>query len=314
MKRHTDHATLSTADKGACVAIGNFDGVHLCHRSVLDLTRDAAEAAEAPLGVTTFEPHPRAFFQPDAPPFRLMNADTRAHRLEKLGVDHLYELPFTAELSGLTDQQFVDQVLVWGLGVRHIVVGEDFRYGKGRSGDIDTLRAAGETAGFGVTAAPLVSDAKGEFSSTAIRQALTDGTPDEAARMLGHWHRIDGRVQKGDQRGRDLGYPTANLSMEGLHLPKFGVYAVLVDVLDGPHGGRYRGAASLGVRPTFGVNAPNLESFLFDFSGDIYGAAISVALVAYLRPEEQYDTVEALITQMDKDCDAARAALSQVEG
>ena len=143
MKRHTDHATLSTADKGACVAIGNFDGVHLGHLSVLDITKNAAAEADAPVGVVTFEPHPRAFFQPDAPPFRLMNAETKAHRLEKLGVDHLYELPFTKELSGLTDQQFIDQVLVWGLGARHVVVGEDFRFGKGRSGDVATLERSG---------------------------------------------------------------------------------------------------------------------------------------------------------------------------
>ena len=311
MKHHLDHTTLTTADKGACVVIGNFDGVHLGHQSVLDLAREKADGA--PLGVVTFEPHPRSFFQPDAPPFRLMNAETRANRLEKLGIDHLYELPFTAELSQLSDQQFIDQILVWGLGVRHVVVGADFRFGKGRTGTIEKLVEAGKAAGFGVTTAPLVSDAKGEYSSTAIRKALANGNPEEAARMLGHWHRVDGRVHKGDQRGRDLGYPTANLSMEGLHLPKFGVYAVLVDILDGDHAGRYEGAASLGVRPTFGVNAPNLESFLFGFSGDIYGAAISVALVAYLRTEEKYDSVEALITQMDQDCVAARTALAAVD-
>lgn len=310
MRRHFDHRTLASADKGAAVAIGNFDGVHLGHQSVLALARAAAAETQAELGVVTFEPHPRRFFAPDAPAFRLMTADAKAHRLEKLGVDQLYELRFDSDLAGLSDQEFVKQVLVWGLGVSHVVVGEDFRFGKGRSGDARMLKDAGQKLGFGVTAAPLVSDEAGDFSSTAIREALSGGKPEEAARMLGHWHRIDGRVEKGDQRGRDLGYPTANLALPDLHQPKFGVYAVRVDVEDGPHKGHYDGAASLGVRPTFGINRPNLESYLFDFEGDIYGAEISVALVAYLRPEEAFADLDALIAQMGADCAKARALLA----
>ena len=310
MKRHFDHRTLASADKGAAVAIGNFDGVHLGHQSVLAIARAAAADIGAPLGVVTFEPHPRRFFAPDAPAFRLMNADAKAHRLDKLGVDHLYELPFDADLAGLTDAAFIEQVLAWGLGVSHVVVGEDFRFGKGRSGDVSTLNEAGASLGFGVTAAPLILDAGSDVSSTAIRKALSDGKPEEAARMLGHWHRIDGRVEKGDQRGRDLGYPTANLTMSDLHQPKFGVYAVKIDIHTGPHTGSYLGAASLGVRPTFGVNRPNLESYIFDFEGDIYGAEMSVALVSYLRPEEKFDDLKALIAQMDADCAQARAILA----
>lgn len=311
MKRHQNYRTLTTADKGAAVAIGNFDGVHLGHQSVIALARAAAAELSAPLGVITFEPHPRQVFAPEAPPFRLMNADTKAHRLEKLGIAQLYELTFDAELAGLSAEAFIEQVLVWGLGISHLVVGEDFRFGKGRMGDVESLRSAGSKHGFGVTIAPLVTDAQGDFSSTAIREALTAGQPDEAARMLGHWHRIDGQIEQGDQRGRDLGYPTANLSIAGLHPPRFGVYAVLVDIHTGPHAGRYHGAASMGVRPTFGVNTPNLENHLFDFSGDIYGEDISVALVEWLRPEEAFDTVEALIVQMDADCARAREILAQ---
>lgn len=311
MKRHQNYRTLTTADKGAAVAIGNFDGVHLGHQSVIALARAAAAELSAPLGVITFEPHPRQVFAPEAPPFRLMNADTKAHRLEKLGIAQLYELTFDAELAGLSAEAFIEQVLVWGLGISHLVVGEDFRFGKGRMGDVESLRSAGNKHGFGVTIAPLVTDAQGDFSSTAIREALTAGQPDEAARMLGHWHRIDGQIEQGDQRGRDLGYPTANLSIAGLHPPRFGVYAVLVDIHTGPHAGRYHGAASMGVRPTFGVNTPNLENHLFDFSGDIYGEDISVALVEWLRPEEAFDTVEALIVQMDADCARAREILAQ---
>jgi riboflavin kinase / FMN adenylyltransferase len=151
-----------------------------------------------------------------------------------------------------------------------------------------------------------VTDAGAEISSTQIRSALTEGRPRDAAAMLGHWHRIEGEVLHGEKRGRELGYPTANMAMEGLHLPRFGVYAVLVDVLTGPQAGSYQGAASLGVRPMFGVNTPNLETFLFDFKGDLYGQHLSVALVDYLRPELKFDGLPALITQMDADCAKAR--------
>ena len=312
MIRHQSFSTVPTSDKGACAAIGNFDGVHLGHQSVIDLAREQAEALSAPLGIVTFEPHPRSFFAPDAAPFRLMNANAKAARLEKLGVEKLYEIPFNSDLSNLTAQEFVDQVLVWGLGVSHVVVGADFRFGKGRTGTAEMLKEAGALKGFGVTIVPLVQDDGGQFSSTAIREALSKGRPEEAARMLGHWHRIEGRVEKGDQRGRDLGYPTANISMDGLHQPRYGVYAVVVDIMSGAHQGRFFGAASMGVRPTFGVNHPNLESFLFDFSADIYGADISVALVDYIRPEEKFDDLDALIVQMDADCETARAILAKI--
>lgn len=309
MKRHHDFTSIPTVDKNASVAVGNFDGVHLGHQSVISLARVASAERNTPLGIITFEPHPRSFFAPDAPAFRLMNATAKATRLEKLGIDQLYEIPFNAELAGLTAQEFIERVLVWGLGVSHVVVGADFRFGKGRTGDTETLIEAGKTHGFGVTIAPLVTDAKGDYSSTAIREALTAGQPADAARMLGHWHRIEGRVEKGDQRGRDLGYPTANLNIDDLHQPKYGVYAVIVDILTGAHAGRYHAAASMGVRPTFGVNHPNLESYLFDFSGDIYGEDISVALVEYIRPEETFDDLQALIAQMDDDCAKARRIL-----
>jgi riboflavin kinase/FMN adenylyltransferase len=291
--------------------MGNFDGVHLGHQSVLALAHAAAAELDAPFGVVSFEPHPRSFFAPDAPAFRLMTADARARRLEKLGVEVLYELPFGAALAGLSPEGFATEVLAEGLGVRHVVVGADFRFGKGRAGDVASLRALGARLGFGVTAAPLVSDGQGDFSSTAIRAALAEGRPEEAARILGHWHRIEGAVQHGDRRGHDLGYPTANLLPEGLHLPRFGVYAVLVDVLTGPHRGRLAGAASIGVRPTFGESRPNLEVYLFDFDGDLYGAELSIALVAFLRPEEKFDSAEALVAQMGADVREARARLER---
>ena len=199
-----------------------------------------------------------------------------------------------------------------GLGLTHVVVGADFCFGKGRKGTTDDLVALGQELGFGTTIAPLVTGGDVQVSSTNIRNALSEGRPRDAAAMLGHWHRIEGPVIGGEQRGRELGFPTANMSIDGLHPPKFGVYAVLVDVLDGPHAGSYRGASSVGVRPMFGENTANIETFLFDFSGDLYGAQLSVALVDYLRPELKFDGLEALISQMDADCARCREILAEL--
>lgn len=302
-----DYQFVDLPDRGATAAIGNFDGVHLGHRSVIELAQGAAP--EAPLGVVTFEPHPREYFAPDAPPFRLMGREARAHRLEKIGVERLYELAFNGTLAGLSPEAFARDVLHEGLGLAHVVVGADFCFGKGRAGTADDLVRFGDQYGFGVTIAPLMERDELTVSSTAIREALSGGETREAAAMLGHWHRIDGPVISGEQRGRELGFPTANMSIDGLHPPAFGVYAVLVDVLEGPHKGSYHGAASIGVRPMFGENKANLETYLFDFKGDLYGAPLSVGLVEHLRGEEKFDSLEALITQMDADCTRARAIL-----
>jgi riboflavin kinase/FMN adenylyltransferase len=240
-----------------------------------------------------------------------MSADARAHRLRKLGVDLLVEMPFDARLAALTPEDFVRGVLVEGLGLAGAVVGGDFRFGKGRAGSAETLVALGEALGLAVTVAPMVAAGTREVSSTAIRQALAEGRPRDAAAMLGHWHRIEGPVLHGEKRGRTLGYPTANMSLDGLHLPRFGVYAVSVDVLDGPHAGeRHPGAASIGVRPQFGGAQPNCETFLLDFRGELYGATLSVALVDFLRPEMTFDGLPGLIAQMDADVAQARAILA----
>ena len=307
-----DTTFIDPSDRGAAAAIGNFDGVHIGHQAVIDLTREAAKTVGAPLGIMTFEPHPRSYFSRDEMPFRLMNAEAKANRLAKLGVEKLYEVPFNAALASLTPREFAQSIIADQLGLKHVVVGSDFCFGKDRAGTVADLQAFGEEMGFGVTNAPIITIDQANVSSTAIRQALTDGNPRDAAAMLGHWHRIEGEVIRGDQRGRDLGYPTANMSITGLHPPKFGVYAVKVDVLDGPHKGTYTGAASIGVRPMFGENVPNCETFIFDFKGDLYGTTLSVALVNYLRPELKFDGLEALITQMDADCDTARKILADV--
>ena len=305
-----DPQFIDPADRGAAAAIGNFDGLHLGHQAVIDLTRKAAAEIGAPLGVLTFEPHPREFFAPDAPPFRLMNAQAKAHRLERLGVERLYEMPFTSALSSLEAPEFAQKIVADTLGLRHVVIGADFCFGKGRKGTAEDMQRYGAKIGFGVTVAEMVETGVGEVSSTSIRKALGEGRPRDAAAMLGHLHRIEGVVVQGDQRGRELGYPTANMSITGLHPPKFGVYAVKVDVLTGAHAGSYIGAASIGVRPMFGENLPNCETYLFDFNGDLYGAELSVALVDFLRPEMKFDSLDGLITQMGADCDRARDVLA----
>ena len=296
-----DYQFVKSSDKGASVAVGNFDGVHLGHQHVIDIARLWGIKNKSPLGVLTFEPHPRSYFSPHASSFRLMSSDAKATRLNKLNVEKLYELNFNKTLSSLTPFDFADQVISKGLGLRHLVVGEDFCFGKGRSGTVKDLISLGSSMGFEVTVAELMETEIGQVSSTSIRNALAEGRPKDAAKQLGHWHRIEGVVIGGEQRGRELGYPTANMSLDGLHLPHLGVYAVLVDVLNGEHVGSYNGVASLGVRPMFGENTPNLETFIFDFSGDLYGATLSVALVEFMRPEIKFDSLESLIDQMDKD-------------
>ncbi len=303
-----DYQYTRAEDRGASAAIGNFDGVHLGHQAVIALAR--ASAPEAPLGVMTFEPHPREYFAPRSAPFRLMGPEARAARLEKLGVERLYQLNFNTALASLTPREFAARVIRDGLGLVNVVVGSDFCFGKGRAGTVEHLQKFGDEMGFGVTVSDLLETGGVQVSSTAIRTALTEGRPADAAALLGHWHRIEGPVIGGEQRGRELGYPTANMSIDGLHPPRFGVYAVLVEVRDGPHKGRYHGAASVGVRPMFGENSANIETYLFDFTGDLYGATLSVGLVEFLRPEEKFDSLDALIMQMDADCTRAREILA----
>lgn len=297
---------IDPALRGASAAMGNFDGVHRGHQAVIDHARRPG----MPLGIVTFEPHPRAFFAPDAAPFRLMSAETRQNRLRRLGVKRLYELPF-AQIVGLSAEEFARDVLTRGLGLAHVVVGADFRFGKGRQGDAGMLREFGAAMGFEVSVVPLIGGDDGAISSTAIRTALGEGRVRDAADMLGHRHRIDGAVLHGAKRGRELGFPTANMALDGLHLPRFGVYAVKVEVMSGSHAGCYDGVASLGVRPMFGENAPNLEVHLLDFEGDLYDTHLSVALVEFLRGEAKFDSVEALVSQMDDDSARARDVLKE---
>ncbi len=301
---------LDPGQRGASVALGNFDGVHRGHRALIAQAAHAGAQIGAPTGVITFEPHPRRFFQADAPPFRLTLAEEKARILAGLGVQHLHQISFDAALAAMSAQDFVTRVLAQGLGIRHLVIGEDFRFGKGRGGDATLLRAMSADLGFTVSIQHLLGGDGGEFASTAVRVLLEEGRVAAAAEQLGRWHSVTGTVQKGDQRGRELGYPTANLNFGEQIIPRFGIYAARVEVLDGPHQGTHDGVASIGERPTFGVNAPNFEVHLFDFVGDLYGAQISAGLVAWLRGEEKFDDIDTLVAQMDRDSDRAREQLA----
>lgn len=307
-----DWRGLAQADRGAAVAVGAFDGVHRGHQAVIAEARAAAERLNAPLGVVSFEPHPRRFFQKDAAPFRLMTPEQMAEALAPLGVDILYLLPFDAEMAGMSDRDFAERVLAGaddaGLAIRHAAVGFDFTFGKGRSGSPDALRAYGEALGFTVSTAPRHDDAAGlKLSSSAVREALKAGDMARAAAILGRPFAIRGAVIHGDKRGRTIGVPTANIDLGDYMRPAYGVYAIRARLEDGR---TVDGVASLGLRPMYALETPLLEAWLFDFDADLYGQTVEVQLIAWLRGEETFDGLEALKAQIGKDAAAARAALA----
>jgi riboflavin kinase/FMN adenylyltransferase len=303
-----DWRGLGPALRGACVAIGAFDGVHRGHQAVITAAREAPGRHGAPLGVVSFDPHPRRWFQPDAAPFRLMTPAQMARALEPLGVDILYLLPFDAEMAAMTDQDFAERVLSAGLGIRHAAVGFDFTFGKGRTGSPEALRRYGEQLGFTVSVVDRLDDSDGlKLSSSAVREALKAGDMARAAAILGRPFAIEGDVVHGDKRGRTIGVPTANVALGDYMRPAYGVYATRTRLADGRI---FQGVANLGVRPMFRLDQPLLETWLFDFSGDLYGQTVETELVAFLRSEMAFDTLDALKAQIDRDANAARAALA----
>ncbi|WP_370650005.1 bifunctional riboflavin kinase/FAD synthetase [Brevundimonas sp.] len=304
----TDWRGLPEDLRGAAVAIGAFDGVHRGHQAVIATARAAARSLGAPLGVVSFDPHPRRWFQPDAAPFRLMTPAQMARALEPLGVDRLYLLPFDAEMAALSDEAFARTVLADGLGIRHAAVGFDFTYGKGRTGSPEGLRRQGEALGFSVSVADRIDDPDGlKLSSSAVREAVRAGDMTRAAAILGRPFAIEGQVVHGDKRGRTIGIPTANIRMGDYMRPAYGVYATRTRL---PDGRVIDGVANLGVRPMFEIDQPLLEVWLFDFDEDLYGQTLETELVAFLRGEMTFDGLDALKVQIRADADAARAALS----
>lgn len=306
MQRHPPDDALDADARGAAVALGNFDGVHLGHQAVIASAGAAADALGAPLGAVVFEPHPRRLFQPDAPPFRLQTSNQRARALAALNVAHLYEITFDHVLSQLSGAAFAEQVLAGGLGIRHVSVGADYRFGRGRLGDARALAEYGLNLGFSVDAVTPVGGAA-KISSSTIREAIAAGAMDEAARLLTRPWAIEGVVQRGFARGRGFGFATANVPLGDYVRPRLGIYAVRASV----DGARYDGVASVGVNPTVGaLPEPLLEAHILDFDADLYGRTMEVEMIAFLRDERHFDDLDALKREMAEDAKQARAVLA----
>lgn len=306
MQRLDGSAPVPGPLRGGIVALGNFDGFHLGHQAVVGRAVDRARAEGRPAIVATFDPHPKRHFRPDAPPFRLTTLDQRERLFAAAGADAMLVFGFDQALADLTAGAFVEERLLDRFGTAGVVTGEDFTFGKARSGDVAALRAMGEARGFSVDTVAPVRDAAGVVSSTRIRDALVRGDPREAARLLTRPFAIEGMVQHGDKLGRTIGYPTANLDMGKYLRPAYGIYAVRGRLDDGRV---LAGAANLGIRPQFEPPKELLEPYFFDFSGDLYGQRLEVELIEFLRPEAKFDSLEALTAQMEADCARAAAIL-----
>ena len=307
MERLDGGSAVPQALRGGIVALGNFDGFHKGHQAVVGRAIERAQAEGRPALVATFEPHPMRYFRPDSPPFRLTSPEQRARLIEAAGVDGLFVFQFDADFASLTAPEFVTDWLVRRLGVGGVVTGQDFTFGKARGGDVALLRMLGHANRISVDAVAPVADEGGTVSSTRIREALRQGDCDAAARLLTRPFTIEGLVEHGDKRGRELGYPTANLSLWRYVRPRFGIYAVRGRL---PGGEICGGAASLGVRPMFDPPKELLEPYFFDFDGDLYGQSIEVELVAFLRDEAKFDSLDALKAQMAADVARARGLLA----
>lgn len=309
------NSTPAPTLRGSVVAIGNFDGVHRGHQTLLETARQLADRAGKPWGVVSFEPHPRTFFKPDEPVFRLTPAPLKTRLLAALGADLTAVLAFDAALSNLDPREFVKHHLVDWLGVSHVVTGYDFHFGRGRKGNPATMQALGAEYGFGVTIVDQVTD-EGDihspFSSSSIRQALRHGHMAAAAHELGYHWTVMGEVVRGDQRGRTIGFPTLNIVLEAGAEPFRGIYAVRVRDAAVKGGDAWLGAGYFGDRPTFDTDRTFLEVYLLDFDGDLYGRTMLVEMVELVRPDRRFASIDDLITQMSEDCQRARKLLLQL--
>ena len=298
MQRLTLAGGIPDSLKGSIVALGNFDGFHLGHQAVVGRAVARAFHERRRVIVATFEPHPVRLFKPEVPPFRLTTLDQRERLFAHAGADAMLVFEFDRQLASMTAEDFVSEVLGQRIAAAGIVTGDDFSFGKGRAGDVALLKALGAREGIGAEAVPQVLLNGERISSGRVREALVAGDTATATHMLSRDYAIEGVVQKGDARGRELGYPTANLELADYQRPKYGIYAVRVTLEDGSE---HPGVASLGVRPTFEPPQELLEAHLFGFDGDLYGRKIEVALHAYIREEKKFDDVETLVAQMRED-------------
>lgn len=306
-----DYKNVPDDARNGVVVLGNFDGVHRGHQAVIGHGIELARSAGIPALVVTFEPHPRTFFRPHDAAFRLTPFHNKAHHIEALSVDALVVLNFDKALSQLEAAEFIQEVLVEGLAAKHIVIGQDFRFGRKRGGDTALLEAAAEAGGYEVTTVAPVASADAEiYSSTHIREHVEAGKPGHAAAMLGRPFEIEGEVIPGDQRGRTLGFPTANIVLGEYIRPARGVYAVRAGIEGETETSWVDGVANFGNRPTIGGDSLLLEVHLLDFEGDLYGKNLRVALIEYLRPEKKFDGLDALKAQIDEDSATARRILT----
>ncbi len=317
MKIFRHHEGLSDDVKGGVIVLGNFDGFHKGHQAVVGRAWKLAREREMSLSVLVVEPHPRRFFNPSQEDFRLTSFRSKAHLLEDFGVDRLFVLPFDHDLAQMPAQDFVTEILLKNLGIKHIFAGYDYHFGAGRGGNAQTLQDMSLEQKFDVTIVEKIMEGDHIYSSTNIRDSLRAGDVRTAADQLGHWWHVEGHVLRGDQRGRIINFPTANLSMTDYIKPKHGVYAVRV-IIDGPESGAeseklkgvWNGVANMGNRPTFGKDDLMLEAHIFDFDADIYGRPIRVEFVDYIRPEQKFDGLDSLREQIEKDCLIAKKLLS----
>jgi len=306
MIRLTSLDPIPDALRGAVMALGNFDGVHAGHQAVIGRAVDMGRAHGRPVIVATFDPHPVRHFKPDAAPFRLTSLDQREDLFAGLDADAMMVFAFNAELAGTSASDFVTRFLAGRFHLTGVVTGSDFTFGQGKCGDVAMLAAIGPTVGMEAVAVDPVQASGQAVSSSRIREALWAGDPQEAARLMTRPFAIRGTVQHGDKLGRTIGYPTANIDLGTYIRPKYGIYAVTGHL---PGGRVLKGAASLGIRPTFEPPKELLEPFFFDFSEDLYGQEIEVAFHHFLRPEAKFDSLDALVAQMDRDCARARELL-----
>ena len=302
---------LSSDENGAVVALGNFDGVHKGHQALIAEAKAKADELSAPLLVMTFEPHPRQFFSAQAPAVRLATLAQKEQSLVGCSVDVMLAVPFDREFAAMQAEDFINDLLIGQLGAKHIFAGWDFRFGSGRAGSMAMIEDLAGKAGVGVTTVQPVKDSHGEpFSSSRVRACLAAGELHAAAELLGRDWEIAGKVMPGDQIGRTIGFPTANLALGDYQRAKYGIYAVESEIC-GREGTWFGGAAYLGYRPTVNGAREVFEVHFFDFDEDIYGEEIKVRLIDYIRDDAKLDSLDALKKQIEEDCIAARAVLSQ---
>jgi riboflavin kinase/FMN adenylyltransferase len=308
MERLDGGSAVPRALRGGIVALGNFDGFHKGHQAVVGRAVERGRAEGRPVLVATFDPHPVRYFRPETPPFRLTSLDQRQRLFEAAGADAMIVFRFGPELAATPAGDFISKTLLGLIAAAGVVTGEDFTFGQGRGGNNGMLAEAGSRLGFSVDSVAPVADEGGPVSSSRIRNALKAGDCRGAARLLTRPFAIEGIVDHGDKRGREIGYPTANIALGPYLRPRFGIYAVRGRLADGTV---LEGAANLGIRPTFEPPKELLEPYFFDFEGDLYGRTVEVELVDFLRPEAKYDSLDALTAQMEADCEEARRRLAE---